>query len=48
MEHAPSQYYVPHGTNWPILGSIGLFLLMLGTSLWFNHFAPGPWIALAG
>lgn len=25
-----NQYYVPHGTNWPIIGSIGLFTLFVG------------------
>ena len=24
------KYYVPHGTNWPIIGSIGLFILFIG------------------
>jgi cytochrome c oxidase subunit 3 len=33
MEHAPGHYYVPHGTRWPILGSVGLFTMMLGTAL---------------
>ena len=30
MAHAESEYYVPHGTYWPILGSIGLFFLLGG------------------
>ena len=25
-------YYVPHGSNWPIVGAIGLFVLMLGVA----------------
>jgi cytochrome c oxidase subunit 3 len=48
MEHAPSHYYVPHGTRWPIVGSIGLFTLMAGSALWLNQFASGAWIAWAG
>jgi cytochrome c oxidase subunit 3 len=24
------QYYIPHGTNWPIIGSIGLFTMFVG------------------
>ncbi|HVY64932.1 MAG TPA: cytochrome c oxidase subunit 3 [Gammaproteobacteria bacterium] len=48
MEHAPSHYYVPHGTRWPIVGSIGLFTLLGGFSLWLNQFAVGSWIALLG
>jgi cytochrome c oxidase subunit 3 len=60
MAHAPAlqhddhhaapagQYYVPHGTRWPIFGSIGLFGLMLGGALWFNDSSIGPWISLVG
>jgi cytochrome c oxidase subunit 3 len=43
-----ARYYVPHGTRWPIFGSIGLFTLMLGTALWLNDFGVGRWLALVG
>ena len=46
--HAPDHYYVPHGTRWPIFGSIGLFTLMSGTALWLNDFKFGPWLMLVG
>ena len=36
--HDHSHYYVPHGTRWPIFGSIGLFTLMTGAALWLNDF----------
>jgi len=45
---ATTHYYVPHGTRWPIFGSIGLFTLMLGTALWLNDLKAGPWFALLG
>jgi cytochrome c oxidase subunit 3 len=48
MEHAGERYYVPHGTRWPIMGSIGLFLLTLGTGLWLNEFAAGTIVAVLG
>jgi cytochrome c oxidase subunit III len=48
MEHAPSHYYVPHGTRWPIIGSIGLFAMMGGTALWLNQFGIGSWVAVVG
>jgi cytochrome c oxidase subunit 3 len=48
MAEAPGAYYVPHGTRWPIVGSIGLFTLMLGAALWLNEIGAGPWVALAG
>ncbi len=36
MDHAPGPYYVPHGTRWPIFGSVGLFLMLLGAALWLE------------
>ena len=31
--HAPdtSHYYVPHDSHWPIIGSVSLFTIMVGT-----------------
>jgi cytochrome c oxidase subunit 3 len=43
-----SKYYVPHGTRWPIFGSVGLFTMMLGTALWLNSQGIGPWLLTAG
>ena len=40
MAHTADKYYVPHGSRWPILGSIGLFVLMFGLQGWL-----GPWLA---
>ncbi len=36
MANNPNAYYVPHGTNWPIIGSIGL-AVMLGGFASFLH-----------
>ena len=33
----PGAYYVPHGTHWPILGSIGLTSTVVGAALWMNE-----------
>ncbi len=41
-------YYVPHGSNWPIIGAVGLFLLMLGVASAFNGAAAGSWLAWLG
>ncbi len=35
--HAPGSYYVPHGTHWPIMGSIGLTCLMVGMGNYLNE-----------
>jgi cytochrome c oxidase subunit 3 len=48
MEHASYRYYVPHGTRWPIVGSVGLFLLMLGGGLWLNQSSSGSLVAGLG
>ena len=47
---APAQdkYYLPHGTNWPILGSIGLFTLFTGVSILLNGGSAGQWLFAAG
>jgi len=37
MAQAQGAYYIPHGTHWPILGSIGLFSTVSGAALWMNE-----------
>jgi hypothetical protein len=48
MEANPDKYYVPHGTYWPIIGSIGLFLIVAGAALMMNQSPGGSFISLAG
>jgi cytochrome c oxidase subunit 3 len=48
MSHADDRYYVPHSSHWPIVGSIGLFVLMVGVSNWLNGAQAGFWIMWAG
>jgi cytochrome c oxidase subunit 3 len=48
--HAPAgsdKYYIPHGSPWPILGSVALFCLMLGAVSWLNEWASG-WAMIPG
>jgi cytochrome c oxidase subunit 3 len=41
--HAPAdKYYVPHGSPWPIIGSVSLFTTVLGAALWINESSSGP------
>jgi len=42
MAHAENSYYIPHGSRWPMTGTIGLFTLMIGASLWLNDSSSGP------
>jgi cytochrome c oxidase subunit 3 len=34
--HTEEHYYVPHGSHWPVVGSVGLLFLMVGVSSWLN------------
>lgn len=45
---SPDRYYVPHGSHWPIVGSIGLFLSVGGAAAWLNGSSIGPWVMAAG
>jgi cytochrome c oxidase subunit III len=42
------KYYVPHGSPWPIVGSVALFTTVGGAAMWLNHSVAGPWIMTAG
>jgi len=46
--HDAGKYYLPHGSKWPIVGSISLFITMLGAAALLNGVDLGPWILLAG
>jgi cytochrome c oxidase subunit 3 len=57
MAHAPTsaptstaseKYYVPHGSPWPIVGSVSLFTTVGGAAMWLNHVHAGPWILTLG
>jgi cytochrome c oxidase subunit III len=42
-----TRYYLPHGSPWPIVGSVALFTLMLGAIFYLNDWAPG-WAFIPG
>ncbi len=46
--HAQDRYYVPHGSHWPIVGSVALLLLMVGVSSWLNGADLGFWVMMGG
>jgi cytochrome c oxidase subunit III len=48
MAHAQSQYYVPHGSIWPILGSIGVATMMVGGATWLNGEDYGSTVLMVG
>jgi cytochrome c oxidase subunit 3 len=41
-------YYVPQPSSWPVVGSIALFLMATGATIWFNGAPVAKWIVLAG
>jgi cytochrome c oxidase subunit 3 len=46
--HSDEHYYVPHGSHWPAVGSLGLLFLMVGVSSWLNGAGAGFYIMLTG
>ncbi|HEX2616480.1 MAG TPA: cytochrome c oxidase subunit 3 [Flavobacteriales bacterium] len=39
--HDSNLYYVPHGSIWPAVGTIGLFTTMIGAANWLNEVSFG-------
>ena len=48
MAQSHDSYYIPHGSYWPFTGSIGLFGIMIGASMWLNGSTSGPYVFAAG
>ena len=48
MAHAEGQYYIPHGSHWPIVGSIGLTALLVGLASYLNGAGYGQLLMLFG
>jgi cytochrome c oxidase subunit III len=48
MAQAQNSYYVPHGSHWPVTGSIGLFGIMMGAAIWLNGASVGPIVLASG
>ena len=48
MAQAQGGYYVPHQSNWPIIGSVGVTALVVGIALYLEGIGAGPWVLGAG
>ena len=48
MSEAHGGYYVPHGSHWPLVGSVGLTTLVVGFASYLNGASSGMLIMLAG
>ena len=43
-----ARYFIPDPSTWPITGSIALLCMATGAASWFNGWAPGKFVVLAG
>ncbi|MDW3096034.1 MAG: cytochrome c oxidase subunit 3 [Gammaproteobacteria bacterium] len=48
MAHADNSYYVPHGSHWPIVASIGVCTLMVGFANFLNNVSWGSPMMMVG
>jgi len=48
MSETNGGYYVPHGSGWPIIGSIGLFVMLQGFANFLNGSGIGSTVMLIG
>ena len=46
--HDANIYYVPHSSRWPFLGSIALFITMVGVASWLNEASWGKPVFFVG
>ena len=42
-QHAEDSYYVPHGSKWPIVGSLGMITMLASAAIWMNGSATAQW-----
>ncbi|GMR14484.1 MAG: cytochrome c oxidase subunit 3 [Gammaproteobacteria bacterium] len=42
-QQAENSYYVPHGSKWPIIGSLGLITTLVSAGNWLNGAASARW-----
>jgi cytochrome c oxidase subunit 3 len=47
-QQANDSYYVPAGTKWPIVGSLGLIIMLSSAAFWVNDAEIAPWTFSAG
>ena len=48
MTHTANDYYVPHGSYWPIVAAIAMFITVIGAALWFNGELNGRMVLFIG
>ena len=48
MDHTDDKYYVPHGSHWPIVGSVAMFAMLGGLASYLNGGEFGGMVSLLG
>src|SRR5262245_51897851 len=48
VDHGGDKYYVPHGSPWPIIGSVALFTTVGGAAMMLNESDVGKYTMFAG
>lgn len=48
MANTKAEYYVPHGSPWPIVASVSMFVMALGGAMWLNGTGGGRSVLLLG
>jgi cytochrome c oxidase subunit 3 len=48
MLNQSARYFIPDPSTWPITGSIALLCMATGAASWFNGWAPGKFVVIAG
>ncbi len=46
--HAEDSYYIPQGTRWPIIGSLGMITMLSSAAFWMNDSSIAPWTFTLG
>jgi cytochrome c oxidase subunit 3 len=46
--HAEGSYYIPHGTKWPIVGSVGMATMLASAAMWMNGSDAARWTFVVG
>jgi cytochrome c oxidase subunit 3 len=47
-QQADTAYYVPHGTRWPIVGSLGMITMLASAAFWMNGSGGARWLFMVG
>ncbi len=47
-QQSEDTYYIPHGTRWPIIGSLGMITMFASAATWLNGSGTARWFFMVG